>query len=62
MQKVYLEKIPIAPYSIVLEKLVEIIEKPGIENQINNLVYQFYKLGRDEIDFIETLQSQPLQR
>jgi type II restriction/modification system DNA methylase subunit YeeA len=62
MQKIYLEKMPIAPYSSALEKLVEKNHNEKMESEINKIVYQLYKLNDEEISFIESLQNQPLQR
>ena len=62
MQKIYLEKIPIAPFSPKLGKLVEKKHNDKVENQINEIVYQLYNLSKEEISFIESLRNQPLQR
>jgi len=62
MQKIYLEKIPIAPYSDELQKLIESNQPEEIETEINNVVYNLYDLNKEEIIFIETLENQPLQR
>ena len=62
MQKIYLERIPIAPYSSKLEKLIGKRQNDKIENDINEIVYQLYNLSKDEIDFIESAKNQPLQR
>jgi len=62
MQKTYLEKIPIAPYSLKIEKLVEQKHNGKNEKEINDLVYQLYALNDDEILFIENAKNQLLQR
>ncbi|UAY52134.1 DNA methyltransferase family protein [Ferruginibacter albus] len=62
MQKIYLEKIPIAPYSSKLEKLIEKKRNDKTETEIDNVVYQLYNLKKDEITFIENVKNQPLQR
>jgi hypothetical protein len=62
MQKIYLEKIPIAPYSAQLEELIDINLSEEIENQINEIAYQLYDLNKEEIAFIASIQNQSLQR
>jgi hypothetical protein len=62
MQKIYLEKIPIAPYSSKLEKLIEKKNNDKTESEINDIVYQLYDLNKEEISFIESIRNQPLQR
>jgi len=62
MQKIFLEKIPIAPYSSELEKLIEMNRCEEIESEINDIVYHLYNLSKEEISFIESLQNLPLQR
>ncbi|MCK9625586.1 MAG: Eco57I restriction-modification methylase domain-containing protein [Bacteroidales bacterium] len=62
MQKIYLEKIPMPPYSAKLEKIIENNWLRIDENEINNFVYDLFNLTKEEINFIESLQNQPLQR
>jgi hypothetical protein len=62
MQKIYLEKIPIAPYSSRLEKAVECETNERKDEEINNIVYELYNLTQDEIKFVESSQNLPLQR
>ena len=62
MQKIYLEKIPIAPYSSRLEKAVECEANERKDDEINNIVYDLYNLTQDEIKFVEFSQNLPLQR
>ena len=62
MQKIYLEKIPIAPYSSRLEKAVECEANDRKDDEINNIVYELYNLTQDEIKFVESSQNLPLQR
>ena len=62
MQKIYLEKIPIAPYSSRLEKAVECKANERKDDEINNIVYDLYNLTQDEIKFVESSQNLPLQR
>jgi hypothetical protein len=62
MQKIYLEKIPIAPYSDELEKLIDNKQLKERETEIDSIVYKLYDLNKEEITFIETSGNQPLQR
>lgn len=61
MQKIYIEKIPLAPYSAELENLVNNESHKEYENEINKMVYDLYSLNKDEISFIESLDNQLLQ-
>lgn len=62
MQKIYLEKIPIAPYSKNLEIIMDREDNEVNDDKINQIVYDLYNLTQFEIDFIENLQNQPLHR
>jgi len=62
MQKIFLEKIPIAQYSQKLEEKLEKRSGEETEKEINGIVYQLYNLTKEEISFIETVQDLPLQR
>ena len=62
MQKIYLELIPIAPYSPKLETVVANSIIANAELAIDEIVYQLYGLSEEEVSFIETVRNQPLQR
>jgi len=58
MQKLYLEKIPIAPYSSSLEKIIEKKLDVKTEREINNIVFELYDLNKEEIEFIKNSKNQ----
>lgn len=62
MQKIYLDKIPIAQYSGELEKLIENIQYKETGTEIDYVASKLYGLNKEEIAFIETLGNQPLPR